>query len=38
MLRYSYTLFAPVYDTLVAPFTDSMRRRSLALLHEKPPA
>ncbi|HRD67908.1 MAG TPA: methyltransferase domain-containing protein [Candidatus Competibacter sp.] len=35
-LRYSYTLFAPVYDALVAPFTAAMRRRSLAPLQEEP--
>jgi ubiquinone/menaquinone biosynthesis C-methylase UbiE len=33
-LRYSYTLFAPVYDAFVAPFTAAARRRSLALLRE----
>ena len=31
-LRYGYTLFAPIYDALVAPFTVAARRRSLALL------
>lgn len=31
-LRYSYTLFAPFYDALVAPFTAGLRRRSLASL------
>lgn len=31
-LRHSYTLFAPFYDALVAPFTVGMRRRSLASL------
>lgn len=36
-LRYGYTLFAPIYDALVAPFTVAARRRSLALLGEKPP-
>lgn len=35
MLRYSYTLLAPFYDVLVAPFTASARRRSLALLSKK---
>lgn len=34
-LRYSYTLFAPVYDALVASFTAAMRRRSLASLQEE---
>jgi hypothetical protein len=29
-LRYGYTLFAPVYDALVAPFTAGARRRGLA--------
>ena len=37
-LRYSYTLFAPVYDALVAPFTNAMRRCSLAALHKESPA
>lgn len=32
MLRYSYTLFAPIYDALVAPFTVAARRRSLEQL------
>jgi len=36
-LRYGYTLFAPIYDALVAPFTVAARRRSLALLGEEPP-
>ena len=31
-LRYGYTLFAPIYDALVAPFTGAARRRSLAAL------
>ncbi len=31
-LRYSYTLFAPVYDALVAPFTAPARRHSLSKL------
>jgi len=31
-LRHSYTLIAPFYDALVAPFTIDMRRRSLASL------
>lgn len=35
-LRYTYTLFAPIYDALVAPFTAPARRRSLARLHEGP--
>lgn len=34
-LRYSYTLFAPVYDALVASFTAAMRQRSLASLQEE---
>lgn len=38
LLRYSYTLFAPFYDVLVAPFTAAARRRSLALLSEAPGA
>ena len=29
-LRYGYTLFVPVYDALVAPFTAGARRRGLA--------
>lgn len=37
-LRYGYTLFAPVYDALVAPFTAGARRRSLALLAGEPHA
>ena len=37
-LRYSYTLFAPIYDVLVAPFTAPARRRGLALLCEGPHA
>ncbi len=37
-LRYSYTLFAPFYDALVAPFTVSARRRSLVQLGEESPA
>ncbi|MDG4549541.1 MAG: class I SAM-dependent methyltransferase [Candidatus Contendobacter sp.] len=37
-LRYSYTLLAPVYDALVAPFTERARRDSLRRLHEEPPA
>lgn len=36
-LRYGYTLFAPIYDALVAPFTIAARRRSLTLLGEEPP-
>ena len=36
-LRYSYTLFAPVYDAFVAPFTSGARRRSLASLREGAP-
>lgn len=37
-LRHSYTLLAPVYDALVAPFTAAARRNSLALLREGPHA
>ncbi len=37
-LRYTYTLFAPLYDTVVAPFTHGARRRSLARLGEDPHA
>ena len=37
-LRYSYTLFAPVYDAFVAPFTAAARRRGLELLREESPA
>lgn len=33
-LRYAYTLFAPIYDVVVAPFTHAARRRSLAQLPE----
>jgi len=36
-LRYTYTLFAPIYDALVASFTLTARRHSLALLGEDPP-
>ncbi|MFO1419883.1 MAG: class I SAM-dependent methyltransferase [Candidatus Competibacteraceae bacterium] len=36
-LRYSYTLFAPVYDAFVAPFTAAARRRGLELLREESP-
>ncbi len=32
-LRYTYTLLAPLYDAVVAPFTHGARRRSLARLH-----
>ena len=32
MLRHSYTLFAPVYDAVVAPFTAAARRDSLTAL------
>lgn len=35
-LRYTYTLFAPIYDALVAPFTTGMRQRSLATLGDGP--
>lgn len=37
-LRYGYTLFAPVYDAFVAPFTAAARRRGLELLREESPA
>ena len=37
-LRHSYTLFAPIYDVLVAPFTRVARRQSLHTLHEELPA
>ena len=33
-LRYTYTLFAPVYDAFVAPFTARARRDSLLRLRE----
>lgn len=33
-LRYSYTIMAPFYDAVVAPFTATARRRSLAALRE----
>lgn len=33
-LRYTYTLFAPIYDAFVAPFTTGMRQRSLAMLYD----
>ncbi|NJM12049.1 MAG: class I SAM-dependent methyltransferase [Synechococcaceae cyanobacterium SM1_2_3] len=36
-LRYSYTLFAPIYDALVGPITVPARQRSLALLSEEAP-
>jgi phosphatidylethanolamine/phosphatidyl-N-methylethanolamine N-methyltransferase len=35
-LRYTYTLFAPIYDAFVAPFTASARRDSLRRLREGP--
>lgn len=35
-LRYTYTLFAPIYDAFVAPFTIGMRQRSLARLCDGP--
>ena len=38
MLRYTYTLFAPVYDAFVAPFTARARRDSLRRLREGPHA
>lgn len=38
MLRYTYTLFAPIYDALVAPFTAPARRRSLLNLRVGPHA
>ncbi|MBS1221581.1 MAG: Methyltransferase type 11 [Proteobacteria bacterium] len=37
-LRYTYTLFAPVYDAFVAPFTGLARRHSLLRLREGPHA
>ena len=37
-LRYTYTLFAPVYDAFVAPFTARARRDSLRRLREGPHA
>jgi phosphatidylethanolamine/phosphatidyl-N-methylethanolamine N-methyltransferase len=37
-LRYTYTLFAPIYDAFVAPFTASARRDSLRRLREGPHA
>ena len=37
-LRYAYTLFAPIYDAFVAPFTASARRDSLLRLREGPHA
>ena len=37
-LRYTYTLFAPVYDAFVAPFTAKMRQDSLRRLREGPHA
>lgn len=33
-LRYSYTIMAPFYDAVVAPFTTTARQRSLAVLRE----
>jgi ubiquinone/menaquinone biosynthesis C-methylase UbiE len=35
-LRYTYTVFAPIYDVFVAPFTTGMRQRSLATLRDGP--
>lgn len=35
-LRYTYTVFAPIYDAFVAPFTAGMRQRSLATLRDGP--
>jgi len=35
-LRYTYTVFAPIYDVFVAPFTAGMRQRSLATLRDGP--
>ena len=35
-LRYTYTLFAPIYDAVVAPFTHRARQRSLVRLGEGP--
>ncbi|HOW61399.1 MAG TPA: class I SAM-dependent methyltransferase [Candidatus Contendobacter sp.] len=37
-LRYTYTLFAPIYDAFVAPFTARARRDSLRRLREGPHA
>lgn len=37
-LRYTYTLFAPIYDAFVAPFTAKMRQDSLRRLREGPHA
>jgi len=37
-LRYSYTLFAPLYDAFVARFTAAARRDSLHRLSESAPA
>ncbi len=37
-LRYTYTLFAPAYDALVAPFTARARRDSLLRLRVSPRA
>ncbi|HCK81280.1 MAG TPA: class I SAM-dependent methyltransferase [Candidatus Competibacter sp.] len=37
-LRYSYTLLAPLYDGVVAPFTAAARQRNLALLPQTPDA
>lgn len=38
MLRYSYTLLAPVYDLFVEPATAAARRANLALLPDQPTA
>ena len=37
-LRYSYTLLAPLYVGVVAPFTAAARQRNLALLPQTPDA